>query len=81
MPIATLTRRGRITLPVAVRMALGLAAGAKIDFVAEGDGFRVVPVSNSLASLKGRFTGRVATPVSVEEMEMASGASPMPDPA
>lgn len=73
MPIATLTSKGQITLPVAVRTALGLSAGAKVDFVAEGDGFRVVPVTNTVSSLKGRFAGRVARPVSIEAMEAAIG--------
>ena len=75
MAIATLTSKGQITLPASVRTALGLSAGAKVDFVAEGDGFRVVPVRNSVASLKGRFAGRVAKPVSLEAMEAAIGES------
>ena len=75
MPVATLTSKGRLTLPVSVPDALGLEAGSKIDFVAEGDGFRVVPVRNSVASLKGRFAGRVAKPVSLEAMEAAIGES------
>ena len=33
MPIATLTSRGQITLPTAVRAALGLEAGNQVDFV------------------------------------------------
>jgi AbrB family looped-hinge helix DNA binding protein len=33
MHIATLTSKGQITLPLAVRAALGLTAGQKIDFL------------------------------------------------
>ena len=73
MPVATLTSKGQITLPVSVRNALGLEAGAKVDFVAEGDGFKVVPVRNKVSSLKGRFAGRVAKPVSLEAMDLAIG--------
>jgi AbrB family looped-hinge helix DNA binding protein len=73
MPVATLTSKGQITLPASVRAALGLDTGAKIDFVAQGDGFKVVPVRNHVSSLKGRFAGRVARPVSLEAMDRAIG--------
>jgi AbrB family looped-hinge helix DNA binding protein len=33
MPTSTLTSKGQITLPQAVRTALGLEAGDKLDFV------------------------------------------------
>jgi AbrB family looped-hinge helix DNA binding protein len=69
MPTATLTSRGRITLPQAVRRALGVEAGDKIDFVAEGDGgFRVVALRQDAKRLRGRFAGRAAAPVSVQAM-------------
>jgi antitoxin PrlF len=73
MPVATLTSKGQVTLPVSVRNALRLEAGAKVDFVAEGDGFRLVPVRNKVSSLKGRFAGRVTAPVSLEAMDRAIG--------
>ena len=73
MPIATLTSKGQITLPLSVRNALGLQAGAKIDFVAQGDGFKLVALKNEVSSLKGRFAGRVAAPVSLEAMDQAIG--------
>jgi AbrB family looped-hinge helix DNA binding protein len=71
MPVATLTSKGQITLPLAVRTALGLSAGAKVDFIAQKDGFKVVPVKNEVTSLKGRFAGRVTKPVSLEAMDQA----------
>jgi AbrB family looped-hinge helix DNA binding protein len=43
VPTATLNRKGQITIPLAVRTALGLHAGTKLNFVLEGDGFKVVP--------------------------------------
>ena len=74
MPTATLTSKGQITLPLAVRAMLGLVAGQKVDFVPEGDSFRVVALRPDAPSLKGRFAGRVAKPVSLEEMDAAIAA-------
>ena len=72
MPIATLTSKGRITLPQAVRAALGLKAGGKIDFVAEpGGGIRVPALRKDVRALRGRFAGRVARPVSISKMNVA----------
>lgn len=71
MLTATLTSKGQITLPQAVRAALGLHAGTKVDFVAVADGFKLEPHRNGAASLKGQFAGRVAKPVSIAAMEPA----------
>ena len=73
MPTATLTSKGRITLPRAVRAALGLTAGQK-KFLPEGDSFRVVAVRTDGAVLRGRFAGRVKKPVSIAEMDAAIAA-------
>jgi antitoxin PrlF len=74
MPTATLTSKVRITLPRAVRTALGLAVGQKIEFLPEGDSFRVVAVRTDVAVLRGRFAGRVKKPVSIAEMDAAIAA-------
>ncbi len=74
MPTATLTSKGRITLPRAVRVALGLTAGQKIEFLPEGDSFRVVAVRTDGAVLRGRFVGRVKKPVSIAKMDAAIAA-------
>ena len=72
MPTATLTSKGQITIPLALRAALGLRAGSQLDFVREDGGFRAVPVHSSApASLKGRFQGRNAAPVSLADMDDA----------
>ena len=71
MPTVTLTSKGQITIPQAVRAALGLHAGTKVDFVAVADGFKLVPHRNEAASLKGWFAGRVAIPVSIAAMDQA----------
>ncbi len=74
MPTATLSSKGQITLPLAVRRALGLTAGQKIDFLREGDSFRVVALRADVAALRGRFAGRVNKLVSIAEMDAAIAA-------
>ena len=74
MPIATLTSKGQITLPIAVRTALNLSAGEQVDFVSKDGSFVLVPVRNEVASLKGRFAGRVKRPVSIDAMDKAIAA-------
>lgn len=71
MPTATLTSKGQITIPLAVRTALGLHAGAQMDFVLDEDGFKVVPLRANSSTLKGRFAGRVSKPASLAAMEEA----------
>nr|WP_315239432.1 AbrB/MazE/SpoVT family DNA-binding domain-containing protein [uncultured Albidiferax sp.] len=74
MPTATLTSKGQITIPLALRTALGLHAGAKLDFVRQDDGFKVVPLRNGVETLKGRFAGRVTKAVSLAAMDDAIAA-------
>ena len=74
MPIATLTSKGQITLPMAVRTALSLGAGNQIDFVRRGASFVLLPVRSDVTALKGRFAGRVKKPVSIEAMDQAIAA-------
>ncbi len=71
MPTATLTSKGQITIPLAVRTALGLHTGAKMDFVLDQNGFKVVPLQSASTMLKGRFAGRVSQAVSIEAMNEA----------
>lgn len=74
MPTATSTSKGRITLPLAVRTALGLTAGQTIEFLPEGDGFRVVAVRTDVVVLRGRFAGQLMKPVSIAVMDAAIAA-------
>jgi antitoxin PrlF len=74
VPIATLTSKGQITLPLAVRTSLSLIAGQKLDFLADGDGFRLVALKTDMSELRGRFAGRVSAPVSLAEMGSAIAA-------
>lgn len=71
MPTSTLTSKGQITMPLAVRLALGLQAGDKVDFLPVEGGFKVVPVRGDMRAMKGRFAGRVGAPVTIEQMNDA----------
>jgi AbrB family looped-hinge helix DNA binding protein len=71
MPTSRLTSKGQITVPQAVRQALGLEAGDKVDFVQVEGGYKLVPLRKDVRALKGRFAGRVERPVSLEEMDEA----------
>ncbi|HEX7021632.1 MAG TPA: AbrB/MazE/SpoVT family DNA-binding domain-containing protein [Trueperaceae bacterium] len=51
---ATITSKGRVTIPKAVRQKLGLQAGDRIEFLVQMDGtVQVVPATIPLASLRG----------------------------
>ena len=75
MPTAKLTSKGQLTIPQLVRETLGLEAGDRVDFVADpAGGYRMVSVRKDVRSLRGRFAGRVARVVSIEEMHDAIAA-------
>ena len=71
MPVATLNGKGQITMPLSVRNALGLGAGAQVAFLQVDGGFLMIPVHSEASSLKGRFAGRVKKPLSVDAMNEA----------
>ena len=74
MLAATLNSKGQITIPQAVRIALGPHTGTRVDFVPVADGFMILPLRNGAASLQGRFAGRVGLPVSIAAMDQAIAA-------
>jgi AbrB family looped-hinge helix DNA binding protein len=50
---ATITSKGQITLPKAVRTKLGLEAGHRVEFVETAAGFIVKPATRDVRLLKG----------------------------
>lgn len=74
MSEATLTSKGQVTIPKAVRDKLGLQTGDRIDFVDTDKGVLILPVTRDLKSLCGILKGRRAKPVSIEEMNEAIAA-------
>ncbi len=71
MPSAVVTSKGQITLPKAVRDALGVETGDRVEFVETGKGaFEVIAASRDVRELKGMIE-RPRRPVSVEDMRKA----------
>jgi len=69
--MATVTSKGQITIPIKVRIALGLDAGDQVEFVEEAEGkFAIVAATRPVQSLKGLIR-KPAKPVSIEEMNAA----------
>jgi antitoxin PrlF len=69
MPSATVTSKGQITLPKAIRDFLRLDTGDRVDFVVQDDG-RVVlrPATVDIRELKGLLHRKGIKPLSVEAM-------------
>jgi AbrB family looped-hinge helix DNA binding protein len=70
MASTRMTTKGRITIPVTVRAALGLSAGTRVEFVRLDRGkFAIVAASPEVRSLKGFFTR--SSSVTTDEMNDA----------
>jgi len=71
MAMATVTSKGQITIPIKVRIALGLDAGDQVEFVEEEEGkFAIVAATRPVQGLKGLIR-KPAKAVSIEEMNTA----------
>ena len=71
MTSATLTSKGQITIPAAVRKALGVEAGDRVEFVEVALGrFEFIAATRSVTDLKRMF-GKRAKAVSIDEMNAA----------
>ena len=77
MAAATLTSKGQLTVPKAVRDAFGVGPGDRVDFVQMADGnFAVMPATKSIKRLKG-IIPKPKKPVSPDAMDdtVAEGAT------
>lgn len=71
MPTATLTTKGQITIPAAVRLALHVSSGDRVEFVEVAPGrFEFLAATRSVTELKGLF-GKPAQAVSIDDMHRA----------
>ena len=72
MSQATLTSKGQVTIPKAVREQLDLKVGDRIDFVVNDAGEAVIRlVSRSTEEVQGMLSHRARTPITVEQMDEA----------
>jgi len=69
MPSATVTSKGQITLPKAIRDLLRLGAGDRVDFIVKDDATVVLrPATTDVRELKGLLHRKGIKPLSVEAM-------------
>ena len=71
MDDATLTSKSQLTLPKAVREAMGIGPGDRIRFVPSLNGFRIVALTGDVTRMRGMFKGRRTKAVSIDEMHQA----------
>ena len=80
MPAATITSKGQITIPKAIRDALRLSTGDRVAFRLRDDGIvELAPETVDLLSLQGILKPRVLG-ISLEDMDaaIAEGAAASP---
>ena len=69
IPSATITSKGRLTLPKAIRDLLRLGTGDRVDFVVKDDGTVVLrPATVDVRDLRGTLHRKSLTPLTIEEM-------------
>ena len=74
MPTATMSTRGRVTIPRAVREQLGLHEGVRLEFFVKSDGMLTIrPLKGSVSDLFGSLQRERAWAVSIEEMDGSIG--------
>ena len=72
MSQTTLTTKGQVTIPKAVRDQLDLKAGDRVDFIVTAAGEAVIRrVSRSVEEVKGMLAHRTRLPVTIEQMDEA----------
>lgn len=71
MTTATLTSKGQVTIPAAVRAGLGVETGDRVEFVEVAPGrYEVVAATLPVTALKGIVT-KPRKSVSIEQMNAA----------
>ena len=70
MALATLTSKGQVTIPKAVRNSLHLLAGDKIEFVVTEDKEALLrPVTRKVDDVFGRLHKPGRKPISIDKMD------------
>ena len=72
MTVATLTKKGQVTIPKSVRDTMGLNTGDKLEFtVSDNGGAFFRPVTKKVDEVFGILYQAGKKPVSIEEMNAA----------
>ncbi len=71
MPSASLTSKGQVTVPKAIRDRLKVGTGDRLDFIVEGDRVVLRAGNRNIRSLEGILRRQGQKAVSVEEMNAA----------
>lgn len=71
MPSASLTSKGQVTVPKAIRDRLKIATGDRLDFIVEGDRVVLRAATRDLRSLEGILKRPGQKAVSIDEMNAA----------
>jgi AbrB family looped-hinge helix DNA binding protein len=72
MALATLTNKGQVTVPKAIRTSLGIHSGDKLEFVITDSGEALlIPVTKRVDEVFGILHKPGRKPVSIEEMDAA----------
>jgi antitoxin PrlF len=71
MPSASVTSKGQITIPKAIRELLQVKTGDRVDFIVQGDSVVLRPGTLDLGTLRGLLHRPGRKPVSLEEMDAA----------
>ena len=71
MPSASLTSKGQVTIPKAIRDFLRVKQGDRLEFSIEGQQVVVHPGRRDLRSLRGMLARPGRKPVSLEQMDAA----------
>lgn len=72
MAVATLTKKGQVTIPKAIRTSLGIHSGDKLEFVVIETGEAILrPVTKKIDEVFGILQKPGRKPVSIEDMDAA----------
>jgi len=68
----TLTSKGQVTIPKAVRNSLHLKTGDKLEFVLHQNSVEIIPIGGSVKDLKGMVAKPDKT-ITLDEMDSVIG--------
>ena len=71
MSTSTVSSKGQIVIPAAVRADMEVEPGTRVEFVKTPDGWLLKPATRPVTALKGLVRKQPLEPVSVEDMDVA----------